>query len=90
MHSWCTVRTIENGSDRTLKPTKGPFRHVRIDPDAYGVVTLVFHANPRATCGTGGTSWMDSVVFHFTTLGIHDTQAVALGDLRPVMTDRGC
>jgi hypothetical protein len=33
---------------------------------------------------------MDSVVLHFTTLGIHDTQAVSLGDLRPVMTDRRC
>jgi hypothetical protein len=58
--------TIENGSDRTLRPVGGPFRHVRISPDGYGVVTLVFHANPRATCGAGGTSWIDSVVLHFT------------------------
>jgi hypothetical protein len=86
-----TGPTIRNGSDRTLRPVNGPFRHVRIGPDAYGVVTLVFHANPRATCGTGGSSSMDSVVLHFTTLDlIHDSQAVALGDPRPVMTDRRC
>jgi hypothetical protein len=83
--------TIENGSDRTLRPVRGPFRHVRIGPDAYGVVTLVYHANPRATCGVGGSSWMDSVVLHCTTLDVvHDTQAVPLGDLRPVMADRRC
>lgn len=85
--------TIENGSGRTLRPIRGPFRHVRISPDGYGVVTLVFHANPRATCGAGGTSWVDSAVLHFTTLDVfHDTQAVALGDLRPVMTNprSGC
>jgi hypothetical protein len=60
---------------------------VRIGPDAYGVVTLVYHANPRATCGTGGTGWIDSVVLHFTALDVfHDTQTVPLGDLEPVMT----
>jgi hypothetical protein len=79
--------TIENGSNRTLEPVAGPFRHVRIGPDAYGVVTLVYHANPRATCGTGGTGWIDSVVLHFTALDVfHDTQTVPLGDLEPVMT----
>jgi hypothetical protein len=83
--------TIRNGSDRTLAPIGGPFRHVRIGPDGYGVVTLVYEANPRATCGIGGSSSMDSVVLHFTTLDvIHDSQAVPLGDLRPVMTDRRC
>ena len=83
--------TIENGSDRTLGPVRGPFRHVRIGPGAYGAITLVYHANPRATCGAGGTSWMDSVVIHFTTLDLfHDTQAVPLGDLRPVMTEPRC
>jgi hypothetical protein len=83
--------TIRNGSDRTLAPISGPFRHVRIGPDAYGVLTLVYQANPAATCGNGGSSSMDSVVLHFTTLDvIHDTQAVPLGDLKPVMTDRRC
>jgi hypothetical protein len=83
--------TIENGSDRTLRPVEGPFRHVRIGPDAYGAITLVYHANPRATCGAGGTSWIDSVVIHFTTLDMfHDSQAVQLGDLKPVMTERRC
>jgi len=79
--------TIENGDTDTLEPVKGTFRDVHIAPDAYGVVTLVYRANPKAVCGTGGTGWMDSVDLRFTTLGVfHDTQAVPLGDLKPVMT----
>ena len=79
--------TIENGDPRTLEPVKGPFRHVHIGPDGYGIVTLVYRANPKAHCGTGGTGWMDSADLRFTTLGVfHDTQAVPLGDMKPVMT----
>ena len=79
--------TIENGDPGTLEPVEEPFRHVRIGPDALGVVTLVYRANPRALCGTGATGWMDSVDLRFTTLGIfHDTQAVPLGDMKPVVT----
>jgi hypothetical protein len=79
--------TIENGDPRTLKPVEGPFRHVRIAPDGYGVVTLTFRANPKALCGTGGTGSMGSVDLRFTTLDMfHDTQAVPLGDLEPVMS----
>jgi hypothetical protein len=78
--------TIENGDARTLEPIKGRFHHVRIGPDAYGVVTLVFHANPRAVCVAGSAESMDSVTLHFTTLDIfHNTQNVALGDLAAVM-----
>ena len=79
--------TIENGDGGTLEPIKGPFHHVHIGPDAYGVVTLVFHANPKALCGAGTATLMDSVDLHFTTLGVfHDTQAVPLGELEAVMT----
>ena len=59
---------------------------MRIGPDAYGVVTLVFHANPRAVCVAGRAESMDSVTLHFTTLDIfHNTQNVPLGDLAAVM-----
>ena len=79
--------TIENGDAGTLEPVKGPFRDVQIAPDALGVVTLVYRANPKAMCGTGATGWLGSVDLRFTTLGVfHDTQAVPLGDLEPVMT----
>jgi hypothetical protein len=78
---------IENGDARNLEPVTGPFRDVHIGPDGYGVVTLVYRANPRASCGTGATAWIDSVDLRFTTLGVfHDTQAVPLGDMKPVMT----
>src|SRR6185437_13383061 len=53
--------TIENGDARTLEPVKGPFRDVHIGPDGYGIVTLVYRANPRAICGTGGRAgWIPS------------------------------
>jgi hypothetical protein len=39
------------GSNLTLRPVQGTFRQVRMGPDAYGIVTLVFHTNPRVTCG---------------------------------------
>ncbi|HKV68515.1 MAG TPA: hypothetical protein VJN72_10530 [Gaiellales bacterium] len=78
--------TIENGDGGTLEPIKGSFHQVRIGPDAYGVITLVFHANPKAVCGGGTAAWMDSVDLHFTTLGVfHNTQAVPLGELEAVM-----
>ena len=76
--------TIENGAARTLEPIMGRFHPVRIGPDAYGVVTLVFHANPRAVCVAGRAESTDSVTLHFTTLGMfHYTQNVPLGDSRP-------
>jgi hypothetical protein len=79
--------TIENGDGRTLEPVKGPFRHVRIAPDGYGVVALTFRANPGVLCGTGGSGSLDSVTLNFTTLDMfHDSQSVPLGDLEPVMT----
>ena len=78
--------TIENGDARTLEPIKGRFHSVHIGADAYGVVTLVFHANPRAVCGAGTSESMDSVTLHFTTLGVfHNTQNVPLGNTAAVM-----
>jgi len=85
--------TLANGDPGSLEPITGPFHHVRVRPDGYGVVTLVFHANPRARCGGGSTTTMDSVRLHFTTLDVfHDTQDVPLGDLAAVMTapSSGC
>ena len=74
--------TLANGDPGSLEPIMGPFHHVRVRPDGYGVVTLVFHANPRARCGGGSTTTMDSVRLHFTTLDVfHDTQDVPLGDM---------
>ncbi len=78
--------TIENGDPRTLEPIKGRFHSVRIGADAYGVVTLVFHANPRAVCGAGTSESVDSATLHFTTLDVfHNTQTVPLDNTAAIM-----
>lgn len=78
--------TLENGNAGTLEPIAGPFHATRIAPDSYGVVTLVFRANPRAVCGGGTTESTDDVTLHFTTLGVfHNTQTVPLGDMAAIM-----
>jgi hypothetical protein len=85
--------TLEKADPGTLEPVKAAFRPVRVAADAYGALTLVFHANARAVCSAGSGSTMDSVTVHFTTLGLfHDTQSVPLGDLAAVMAapKRGC